>query len=63
MAVQVIPPHGTRARYYHRDAGVRCRLECCRAAQAAYQRRYRRDGPDTFTVRADGLRQLRIPPV
>lgn len=62
MVARVIPPHGTRARYYHRDAEVRCRADCCRAAQRAYQRRYRRDGPDTFTTRSDGFRQLRIPP-
>lgn len=58
---RVIPPHGTRARYNHRDLEVRCRLACCAAANTHYQRVYRAEGATTFTTRPDGLRQLRIP--
>jgi hypothetical protein len=61
MAVRVIPPHGTRARYSHRDPEVRCRLECCRGANTRYQRTYRREGATTWTTRPDGFRQLRMP--
>lgn len=37
-----LPEHGTRSRYANPH---RCRCSECRAAEAAYQREYRRTGP------------------
>lgn len=60
-AHKVTPPHGTRARYLHRDPEIRCRLECCRTANAAYMRGYRHYGPTTVRVTGHPrARQLRI---
>lgn len=42
---RVIPDHGTRARYVHRDPAVRCREDCCQKANAEYLADYRANGP------------------
>jgi hypothetical protein len=39
-----IPPHGLRARYFHRSEACRC--EACREANARYMRAWRA-GADT----------------
>lgn len=57
-AHKVTPPHGTRARYEHRDLEIRCREACCRAAHAAYHRAYR---AIAATRNPNGRRQMRLP--